>query len=66
MKKKLPENKALVFLLIFQTLLLVGFCSHKYGMHMDEYFTFALANNETSTNIGFEDGKIYESSFLKN
>lgn len=54
------------FFLLLQTCLLTFICSEKQGMHMDEYFTFCLANNETGAVNPTEIGKIYDSSYFTN
>lgn len=52
--------------LLLQTCLLTFLCSGKQGFHMDEYFTFCLANNETGAVNPTEIGKIYDKSYFTN
>lgn len=52
--------------LFFQACISVVECSQKKGYHMDEYFTFCLANNETGAVNPTEIGKLYDSSYFTN
>lgn len=60
------KKNLLIFalLLLLQTCLLTLICAQKQGFHMDEYFTFCLANNENGAENPTEIGKIYGPSYF--
>lgn len=44
-------------IMIINIVLLLFLTSKKCGMHEDEYYTYALSNNQTGMSVSFEDGK---------
>ncbi|MCR4691345.1 MAG: hypothetical protein K5739_08375 [Lachnospiraceae bacterium] len=65
MRKAFTNKKFwLALLLVCQLILLICMCGKKQGFHMDEYYTYALANHDGGVDFNFEKGRLYEGKDL--